>query len=290
MFGYITADKPELRVREYEYYRGIYCGLCRALGKCGGGCARLTLSYDFAFMALVRMAIEGIRPEFKAQRCIAHPLKKRPMAQSSSVLEFCAAASILLSYRKIKDDVEDERGMRKAAALIAAPIVSAMRRRPSRKYAELENSLSASLFELSQYEKGAAEPSVDRPAEIFGSLLSNIFAYGLEGKDEKLARKIGLHVGKWIYIIDAIDDYRDDIRKKRFNPLIGAFGEEGLTPSVCSMLESSLTCELMEAEKAFDLIDYDDADLKEIISNIIYLGMPKRARAVLSAAERKEDK
>ena len=36
MFGYVTANKPEMKIREYEYYRGVYCGLCRALGKCGG--------------------------------------------------------------------------------------------------------------------------------------------------------------------------------------------------------------------------------------------------------------
>ena len=57
MFGYIGVHDAELRLRELDCYRGVYCGLCRAQGSCTGQCSRLTLSYDFAFMALVRTAL-----------------------------------------------------------------------------------------------------------------------------------------------------------------------------------------------------------------------------------------
>ena len=290
MFGYVTANKPEMKIREYEYYRGVYCGLCRALGKCGGQCARLTLSYDFAFMALARMAIEGQSPKFQKRRCIAHPLKRRPMAMPDGTLIFCASASLLLAYGKIKDDVKDEKGGKRLAALAASPFASIMKRKSSKKFAALEKTIENSLECLSQYEKSAHEPSVDRPAEIFGELLSEIFSHGLEGTESKLAKKIGFHVGKWIYLTDAIDDYAEDVKKKRFNPLIAVYGEGGLGVGAAESLERALTMELVEAEKAFDLIDYPDPDIKEIICNIIYLGMPQRAKAVLKNAGRKEDK
>ena len=288
MFGYIRADKPEMRLREYEYYKGVYCGLCRALGKCGGQCARMTLSYDFAFMALVRMAVEESAPTFKARRCIAHPAKKHPVAENSDILEFCAAASLLLSYHKVKDDIADEKGRKKLVAGLALPFLGGMKRKPSRKYRELEEKLAASLTALSDYEKNQAEPSLDRPAEIFGNLLSDIMAYGLQGKSEKIAAKIGKHIGKWIYIVDAADDYTEDVKRNRFNPIAVAKGKEMLTPDEIRGLETALTHELMEAEKAFDLIDYQDNDTKEIISNIIYLGMPEIAKKALAKTERKE--
>ena len=59
MFGYVKTHNPELRVAEYEYYRAAYCGLCRSMGKCTGQCSRMTLSYDFAFLALIRLALTG---------------------------------------------------------------------------------------------------------------------------------------------------------------------------------------------------------------------------------------
>ena len=64
MFGYIRPHTPELRVREYEYYKAVYCGLCRSMGKCTGQCSRMTLSYDFAFLSLVRMALSATAPAF----------------------------------------------------------------------------------------------------------------------------------------------------------------------------------------------------------------------------------
>ena len=49
MFGYIKTCTPQLRLCEWEAYRGIYCGLCRTLGRRFGPLARLTLSYDLPF-------------------------------------------------------------------------------------------------------------------------------------------------------------------------------------------------------------------------------------------------
>lgn len=54
MFGYVRIDKGELKVKEYEAYRGIYCSLCRALSKRYGLFSRLILSYDMTFLAMVR--------------------------------------------------------------------------------------------------------------------------------------------------------------------------------------------------------------------------------------------
>lgn len=288
MFGYVKADKPQLRVREYEYYRSVYCGLCRALGKCGGQCARMTLSYDFAFMALVRMAIEGSSPSFKGRRCFVHPLKKRPMAEINGTLEFCAAASVLLSYHKLRDNISDERGIKRFRARAASPFLAVMKRKSSKKYKALENKMLKSLSELAELEKSELEPSIDRPAELFGELLADIMAEGLEGSGERIARKIGRHVGKWIYIIDAIDDYDEDLKRSRYNPLVGVCGKDGISDETCEALKNALKNELVEAEKAFDLIDYPDRDIREIICNIIYLGMPKAAKEIINKLDRKE--
>ena len=66
MFGYIKPLTPELRIREHECYRAYYCGLCRAMGKCTGQCSRMTLSYDFVFLAAVRCWQERLRSSKKS--------------------------------------------------------------------------------------------------------------------------------------------------------------------------------------------------------------------------------
>ena len=80
MFGYVRTVPSELRLREYECYRAYYCGLCRSMGKCTGACSRLTLSYDFVFLAACRAWLCGEKPETKRFRCALHPLRGRAAA------------------------------------------------------------------------------------------------------------------------------------------------------------------------------------------------------------------
>jgi hypothetical protein len=53
-------------------------------------------------------------------------------------------------------------------------------------------------------------------------------------------------------------------------------------------LSVALTAELMEAERGFDLLDYSDGNMKAVVENIIYSGMPQTARRVLAAGGQKK--
>jgi len=35
MFGYITVNQQELKIKEYNRYRAYYCGLCKSLREAG---------------------------------------------------------------------------------------------------------------------------------------------------------------------------------------------------------------------------------------------------------------
>ena len=71
---------------EYETYRAVYCGLCKELGRQFGQLARLTLSYDFAFLALLELAMREEKPCFAQERCIASPFRKHGCCQSAQGL------------------------------------------------------------------------------------------------------------------------------------------------------------------------------------------------------------
>ncbi len=282
MFGYIKTYTPELKVSEHEYYKGAYCGLCRAMGKCTGQCSRMTLSYDFAFMAILRVALTDTKVSFSKRRCIAHPFKKRPMMDKNPQLELCAYAAALLTYHKTADDISDEKGAKKALAALLKPFASSMRRKALKKgdTALLDGYIAEKLRELTLFET-SGDVSVDRPAEIFGAILSRILAFGLEGADARLAENIGYHMGKWIYIIDALDDFSDDVEKKRYNPFSLLYGDR-LDDRERSLISDALKNQLCDLEKAYDLVDFGDQHLpKNIIANIFYLGMPKTLDGVL---------
>ena len=285
MYGYVRTHAPELKVREQEYYRAVYCGLCRTMGKCTGQCSRMTLSYDFTFFALVRMALTGERIEIERRRCLAHPTRKRPMAKPNEDLALCACTSAILAYHKIRDDLRDERGMKRTAATVAAPFVDSIRRRAMKRgYTDADRRVDLAMRKLCELE-ASRPPSVDEPATLFGELMATLLGYGLEGNQAKLARSIGLHVGRFVYILDAADDYAEDVRKGRYNPLACLYGDPSMTElsdRKRGELKIALLSELTELERAFDLLDTaDDPDLTGLLSNILYEGLPRQAERVL---------
>ncbi len=281
MFGYIRTDTPELRVRENEYYRAVYCGLCRSQGKCTGQCSRITLSYDMVFLTLLRLAISKEKPEIKRGRCIAHPFKKRAYIANCDSLSYCAYASALLIYGKTVDDITDERGINRLKARLMKPLAKGMRKKALRKYALLDEKINTGLKKLSECEK-LKLASVDIPADCFGDILSDILSFGLEGNEKIVMRNIGKHIGRWIYIVDACDDLAEDIKKERFNPFIYLYDGHELTEEQKRDVSNSLRLELLASEPAFDLIDFDEnMTVEGIIKNIIYRGMPDVADRVL---------
>ena len=285
MYGYLRTHAPELKVREQEYYRAVYCGLCRTMGKCTGQCSRMTLSYDFTLFALVRLALTGEDLTVKRRRCVAHPLRKRPMAEPTPALALCAYASAILAHYKVKDDLRDERGLKRTAASVVAPFIASMRRRSVRKgYGDMDSGVYLAMKELCELEASRI-PSVDEPATLFGELMGKLLAYGLEGNEAKLAHTVGLRLGRWVYILDAADDYAEDVKYLRYNPLACLYADPTmteLTPRKREELKIALLAELAELECAFDLLDTADRpDLRGILSNILYEGMPRQIERVL---------
>lgn len=288
MFGYVRAFVPELRVREHEYYRGTYCGLCKAMGRCTGQCSRLSLSYDFVMFSILRFALVGEIPSFSQKRCALHPLKKRNIMNPNSELEHSAYASALLTYRKVHDDISDEGfSKRLFSRVFLLPTAATMRKRTLRKsnkkdYTELDRFCADALKRLSKYEKNESSiPSVDEPAELFGSIVAKFLEFGLDGTKARIARSAGFHLGKWIYIADALDDIKEDEKLSRFNPFLKLFGRVP-TKEEADGITVALKNELIGLEDALDLIDYgDNLTQKELIYNIIYLGMPKRIEEIV---------
>lgn len=281
MLGYIRPYEPQLKIIEQQYYRAAYCGLCHTLGRTGGQLSRLGLSYDFTLLVLFRLAVTGEVPKFEKKRCIVHPCRKRLTVQSCKALEFSSRGEIILAYRKVLDDIADERGAKRQKAKAARAIFRGGYKKARKALPELDSFVEKKLTELSVLEVSKT-PSVDRPAEIFGEILAQIFAYGLEGSSEKLAKNFGRCVGRWIYIADAIDDYSEDRKKGRYNPFLCLYGERELDDEIKKDIEAALTSTLGDAANALDLISFDGrADLEGLLQNILRLGMPMRAKKII---------
>lgn len=281
MFGYIHPFREELKVCENELYKAVYCGLCRAMGRRICRSFTLTLSYDAVFLVLVRLAATGEKGSVKQGRCAAHPLKKRNYITAEDTMSYCARAYAVLAECKAGDDVADSKGFAK----IPARVKRAGARRFGKKAAlhDLAPLLTGHLEKIAGYEKdGVASP--DPPADEFGRLLAEVFCYGTEGSIRRILYDIGYHTGRWIYIIDACDDFESDMKKGSFNP----FSQCGSLPA--QQIENALNLELELLSHTIDLLPQCDRSIRDIIENTVYLGMPQTAKKILAKRTDKQTK
>lgn len=288
MFGYIRVDRPELKVREDVLYKALYCGQCKAQKTCTGQCSRMSLSYDFVFISLVRMALtHETLPVISMKRCILHPLHRRPVAAPSPSLGYGAYTAALLTYHKIEDDRLDERGKKRLLANLVYPWTKHAHGKAitaSADYGTLDMAIKQRLDAIHDVEK-ACLPTADQPAELFGQVMADILLCGddLPPIEQKLAATIGRHMGRWVYLIDALDDFEEDRKTGRYNPFVCLYGNRPLGDEHREQIRLALYREMGELERALDLFPSDGhSDIEGLLYNIVSKGMPRVTEDVLA--------
>lgn len=287
MFGYVRLNKPTITMGEYELYQGIYCTLCRRLGKRYGPLARMTLSYDMTFLAVLHMALEPDDPGFCPGHCSFNPTKKCLRCQNTKATDLAADVGTLLSYYKLKDTLADEGFGKRLGAALVYPFAAWARRRAVKRRPDTDRMIAAMMEKQAQTE-AENTTSVDRAAEPFALMLQELAA-GLAGDDRQrqILERFGYCLGRWIYLMDATDDLEEDLDKGRFNPYIGARGlQKGDQNAVKETREYALfalnAC-LAECIAAYNLLDVYRFD--GILRNILEQGMPAAQKRVISGEE-----
>ena len=140
MFGYVRPFKGEMLVKEYDAYKGVYCQLCRALGKYYGFPMRLTLSYDCTLYAMLALNQRDADVKAEKKRCCCNPMKKCTYVCPANEDVFAeeafhkaAALSIIMTVHKLRDTAADEDGLkepgRRRRHAGEEPVVVGIRRR-----------------------------------------------------------------------------------------------------------------------------------------------------------------
>lgn len=282
MFGYVRPYKDEMKVREYEQYKGIYCGLCRALGKEYGVFTRLTLSYDCTFFAAAAIGRLPECPEFVRRRCVVNPAKKCWFCTTGaeSVYKYAAALSVLLTWYKLCDTVQDEGFLKRMGARAGKLFFGRPFRRAARDFPELAETIRTQMEKQAAVER-EENPSLDACCEPTAEILGFVFSsLGKDDTERFVLHDFGYALGRWIYTADAADDLEDDLKEGAFNPLIGRLGLKGCTSlseeqRKTADAESNACLNLNAARigAAMNLIDF--GRFAPLIDNVVRLGLPR---------------
>jgi len=272
MFGYVRPMRDELKCRDFDLYRATYCGLCRSMRQRYGLLAPMFLNYDFTFLALLLWEPEECFVPCSG-RCHANPLRKRPMCPDSPALALAADTSVILTWWKLKDSVQDSGFWKGLPARLLALLLKRGYRRAAERQPEFDRVVSDCLRELSALEQENCS-SIDRTADTFARLLQA--AAPGDGERGRIISQILYHLGRWIYLVDARDDQKEDCAAGRYNPLIARYG--GLCDDKALGLTMDHSLDLIGA--ALQLGEFGCRT--PLLENIVYLGLPLVQQAVFT--------
>ena len=271
MFGFVKAYPPELKVRENETYKAVYCTLCRELGRSYGFFARLILSYDFTFLALLRLSTAEDCTGFERKRCAFNPLKKCNYCKNTgSLLDPVTASAVIMLYYKLLDNIADGGFWGKIGYTLIRPFFALPHRKAAKKFPEIERAAANYIKAQDEVEQSRCT-SLDRAAEPTAKALELIFAACADSENDRRAMgRMGYMTGKWVYLTDALFDIKSDRKSGNYNVLLEIGGDESETKNRLLALLGSCVGEIGSAAALLSKSRY-----KEIINNIIYLGLPE---------------
>lgn len=284
MFGYVRAVPAALSQEDRRRYEGIYCGLCRTLGERYGWTARMTLNYDFVFLALL-LAPPEEEGDFACMACPAKPWVKKPCWRMGEALALAADESVILTWWKLRDEVRDSGLFRRLASRGACLLL----RRHYRRAAALRPAFDAlvrdCLEELHGIEREGL-PSLDRPADTFARILQGAAAQLEPAARGSAIGQILYHVGRWIYLTDAFDDLEEDRARGNYNPLLLRYGPQAREEQ--EALRETLHASLGLADTAYALLDW--GAWESLLGHILRTGLPVVEQAVFSGTWKKRNK
>ena len=260
MFGYVTASWKELTPQQEQRYNAVYCGICRRIRQQVNGTARLALSYDMAFLALLLMSLYEPEEESGDRACSLHPCRPKGWVDNAYI-RYAADMNVALAYYKALDDRQDDHTL---SARILGDLLGKhyeeIRLRWPRQCAAIEGC----IHELNTMEKENC-PNPDEPANCFGRLMAELLVCREDLWADTL-RQMGMALGRFIYLGDAARDYGRDRRKGKYNPYI-AMGMEESWPQWEEYLVLAMGRCTAEYEKLPLVQD------KKLLDNILYSGV-----------------
>jgi hypothetical protein len=277
-----------MKVKEYEAYRGLYCSLCKAMGRHFGVLARLTLSYDITFLVLTRLSFLGTLPCFEGGRCAFNPTKKCSYCTNAEEeLRYASAVAMMMLYHKVRDNISDGSVLKKLIMYLLLPWATLKYKKAKRMYGEIAEITQECMSKQSEAEKKNSA-STDEAAHQSAEALGRITAYNIDDPEGNIYR-FGYGIGKWVYLTDAFDDIEKDIKYKSYNVFVNKYNltQESYTEEIKADITATINMSSILFTDSYEKIE--NKTLSPIMENIIYEGMHKSLDRIIKG-ENKDKK
>ena len=283
MFGYVRYDLPNLYIKDFMLYKALYCGVCKGIGGSCGQMARVGLTYDVAFLSALLHNMTGVDVKVERANCFEHLIRKRPIAAVDELTLELGALNTVLLYYKLTDDILDGGKGRGKRAWFKRGF-----RRAKKRYPALVDIVERNMRAQAEVE-GRKSPSPDEAAEPSANMMRELGAHFLGEHNSPASEQLFYGLGKWVYLIDALDDFDKDKKKGGYNPFVLGYDVENRI--------ELMACYGEELGFLFDTLFYSIREglagvkfhfNRDLTDNIILRGIPLETMRVMKGEPRRE--
>ena len=287
MFGYVRPAAQRLDEAEVRRFRSAYCGLCHTLGRRYGFAARWLLNFDFTLLSILLSL--GTPATSRCRRCVAHPCRGCEALDASASLDAAADRSVVLAWWQIQDHIADHGFWKSIPYRLAAIFYRGAYRKAKTLVPTFDAAVRRHLQELDEREKENCA-SLDAAAEPFAALLAEIASAEPDGARRRIFTQLFYQLGRWIYLVDAADDFKADAKSGCYNPLRYRYGLTGdtLPDEVKAAVGETLDASIRRMAGAYALLDA--GEWTAVLDSIFYDSLYGIGKAVLSGVYRKQNR
>ena len=253
------------------------CGLCFSTKRLYGNLPRLLISNDVNFFNVLFHSILGVDVEVEHKACFSHPLKKQTVLKVTQLTDRLSAANVLLTYWNIYDDTVDGGRFGTKTALKA---LSRAYNKAKEHFPALDEALKTRYGQLRELEQSGCA-SVDRVSHAFAQLAQDFAVLVLGSAATEHAQTLCYNLGKWIYLVDALDDAEKDLKRKQYNPFVAHYQATSFADlkSQHDELQFEMFAVLNRIASA-----YNDLSLSKytcLLNNVIYNSIRNKTNEIL---------
>ncbi len=275
MFGYISPDAPYLFKKDEVLYKALYCGLCKGIGAGCGQTARTALTYDMAFVSALVHNIRGEDVKIEKRHCVLHLIRRRPIALADDTTVALGCVNTALAYYKLCDDKADGDRRGVLRHLYKKGYKRALKRQP-----QIAEIIEKQTKELAEIEKAGCAV-IDMAAEPTAAMMREISKILLGSYSTEHTEKLFYALGKWVYLIDALDDYDKDVKRGRYNVFYNAYKKDCLKQAIeVGEEELKFIFDMLFAEMRESLVNIKFYFNHDLTDNIILRGIPQKTKKI----------
>ncbi|MBR3844121.1 MAG: hypothetical protein IKM39_01280, partial [Clostridia bacterium] len=169
---------------------------------------------------------------------------------------------------------------------LLSPLVKHWHKKAVKRYPEIQECMETYYRAQGDIEN-CSEESLDYYSHPTADVLGKLFSYNMPTQSlSRILYTIGYNVGKWVYLIDALEDYQQDLKKNSFNPYRIRLGEKTTIDQVANFAVTQLNICMDEACMAFDLLP--KGNFYPILHNILFLGLDHQVKEIVRKVKTNE--